>query len=347
MLTPVTDPPSTPALQRPDALDVGIIELLEEDGRMPAAQMAERLGVSDDVVRERLRVLRETEMVQVLGCLVPSAQGLPHLVVLGLQLRGDVRPTLEQLAAIDEIIWLSCVDGRFDVFAELTCRDAAQAFEIVNERIRSIEAVLSCEVFTHLATTTWREAPGATNPHHHDQHAVPRLDEVDIRLAELLTLDGRATYRELSQATGISYDVVRRRVPKLIANGALQPVIVVDRRISGRSRVATVGIKVSGPVPPVLELVGQLPDVNLVYFTTGSFDIICSVACRDIDHLAQVVGTQLREIPGVATTETFNLLHVAKRPPFWAALPPTDHAAAFTPTTSHHTPLLEVVGGRS
>ena len=58
-----------------EAIDRQIVELLMEDGRMPCAEIARRLGwVSERAVRYRLGRLLEREVVQVVAIPSPKAR---------------------------------------------------------------------------------------------------------------------------------------------------------------------------------------------------------------------------------------------------------------------------------
>jgi DNA-binding Lrp family transcriptional regulator len=331
-VTRLQEPQPAAAAPRVDAKDRDLIAALESDGRAPAAALAAQVGLSDDAVRERLRRLRESGVLRVLGYADLALRGYAYFSMLALRIHGDVRPTIERLLEIDEIYWLACVDGRFDALAELNCRDTDHLFDVVNAAIRSLDTIASTELFTYLETTKWADAPSVRLPLRHEPRIEPPPpDEIDWRLIAHLERDGRASFRDLAATADVSYDVARRRVTAMLESGAVTPVTVVDRSVTDRARVAIVGIRVSGAVPPVLERVVAVPEVRIAYFATGSFDIVCEIGCSDAPHLDDVVGTRLREIPGVAVTETFNLLRVGRAPAVWPALPGLPTAAGASP----------------
>ncbi len=56
-----------------------------------------------------------------------------------------------------------------------------------------------------------------------------------------------------------------------------------------------------------------MDEVDYVVVTAGSFDILVEVVCEDDDHLLDLLNERIRTIPGVARTETFVYLKLAKQ----------------------------------
>jgi broad specificity phosphatase PhoE len=70
---------------------------------------------------------------------------------------GRQRPT--PLAAFDEVDYVVCTAGSFDLLAELVCEDDEHLLELINKRIRALPGVRSTESFVYLKlrkqTYTW------------------------------------------------------------------------------------------------------------------------------------------------------------------------------------------------
>jgi Lrp/AsnC family transcriptional regulator, regulator for asnA, asnC and gidA len=133
------------------------------------------------------------------------------------------------------------------------------------------------------------------------------LDDKAKRIIEELQRDGRATYGEIGRVVGLSEGAVRQRVAKLISSGAMQIVAVTNPFQVGFGRIALVGIKVSGEVPPAADAVSALEQVSYVVVTAGNFDILAEVVCTDDAELVDLLGA-IRRIPTVADTETMPYL---------------------------------------
>jgi Lrp/AsnC family transcriptional regulator for asnA, asnC and gidA len=139
------------------------------------------------------------------------------------------------------------------------------------------------------------------------------LDDVSKRIIEQLQEDGRRPYATIGKAVGLSEAAVRQRVQRLLDSGVIQIVAVTDPMQVGFSRQAMIGIRVQGDVTTVADQLADMPEVEYLVITAGSFDVIIEVVCEDDDHLLELVSQRLRALPGVLTTETFVYLKLRKQ----------------------------------
>jgi Lrp/AsnC family transcriptional regulator for asnA, asnC and gidA len=145
------------------------------------------------------------------------------------------------------------------------------------------------------------------------------LDEIDRRIIEQLQEDGRKPYTQMAPAVGLSEAAVRQRVQRLIDAGVMQIVAVTDPRLLGFSRQAMIGLKVGGDTRRVAEAVADLPEVEYVVLTAGTFDILLEVVVEDDEELLELLNEKIRTIDGVQTTDTY----IYKETYQWGAAPRT------------------------
>lgn len=127
-----------------DAVDRAIVDSLMEDGRMPAAEIARRLGegVSERTVRYRIdRMVKE-------GLITLSA--IPNPRLLGYQIVADVFLEVEpsqinQVAQLlsqqDRVSYVACSIGEKDVSIQVVARDLADFYAYVTEVIGKLPGV--------------------------------------------------------------------------------------------------------------------------------------------------------------------------------------------------------------
>jgi Lrp/AsnC family transcriptional regulator for asnA, asnC and gidA len=139
------------------------------------------------------------------------------------------------------------------------------------------------------------------------------LDDVSKRIIEQLQEDGRRPYATIGKAVGLSEAAVRQRVQRLLDSGVIQIVAVTDPMQVGFSRQAMIGVRASGDVTVVADLLAEMPEVEYVVITAGSYDVIVEVVCEDDDHLLDLVSGRIRALPGVTATETFVYLKLRKQ----------------------------------
>ncbi len=143
------------------------------------------------------------------------------------------------------------------------------------------------------------------------------MDETSKRIIELLQTDGRKPFVSIAAEVGLSEGAVRQRVQRLLDAGMMQIVAVTDPIMVGFSRQAMIGIKVHGDASPVATALCQIPQVDYVVTTAGSFDLLAEVVCEGDAELLDVLMTQIRVIPGVSHTETFVYLKLNKQHYDW------------------------------
>lgn len=140
-----------------------------------------------------------------------------------------------------------------------------------------------------------------------------QLDDTSKAIIEQLQDDGRRSYAEIGKAVGLSEAAVRQRVQKLTDSGVMQIVAVTDPLQLGFYRQAMIGLKVSGDTRLVAEALAEIPSVDYVVLTAGSFDVMAEVVCESDDDLIALLNSEIRTIEGVISTETFVYLKLHKQ----------------------------------
>jgi Lrp/AsnC family transcriptional regulator, regulator for asnA, asnC and gidA len=143
------------------------------------------------------------------------------------------------------------------------------------------------------------------------------LDDVSKRIIEQLQQDGRRSYAAIGKVVGLSEAAVRQRVQRLTESGVMQVVAVTDPLQLGFARQAMVGIRARGELEVVAEALAELPEVDYVVITAGSYDILAEVVAESDDHLLELISLKIRTIPNVESTETFMYLKLQKQTYSW------------------------------
>ena len=144
--------PRRGAVSRPrqlDAVDRGIIEALQRNGREPFRRIAADLDVSEATVRARYARLVDDDILQVTGVTNPLGLGFDAQAMVGVRTAGAPEPVAEEIARWDEAGYVVVTAGQFDVLVELLCVDRRHLLELTN-RIRELDGVTSTESFLYL-----------------------------------------------------------------------------------------------------------------------------------------------------------------------------------------------------
>jgi Lrp/AsnC family transcriptional regulator for asnA, asnC and gidA len=134
-----------------DEIDQHIIRALQIDGRVPFAQIAEQLKVSPGMIRIRYNRLVDMGFLKVVAITDPLRMGYTTMAMIGIRTEGDkMLEAADKIAALEEVIYLIVVSGRFDMMAEVVCRDHADLLRFLSEKLYAINGVRETETLMHL-----------------------------------------------------------------------------------------------------------------------------------------------------------------------------------------------------
>jgi Lrp/AsnC family transcriptional regulator for asnA, asnC and gidA len=134
-----------------DEIDRQIIDALQKDGRVAFAQIAEQLSVSPGMIRLRYNRLIEQGVLKVVAITNPLQMGFKTMAMIGIRVDGSkLLDVAAKISRLDEVIYLVISSGRFDLFAEVVCRDHEDLLHFLSEKLSTIDGVRESESFMHL-----------------------------------------------------------------------------------------------------------------------------------------------------------------------------------------------------
>ena len=144
-----------------------------------------------------------------------------------------------------------------------------------------------------------------------------KLDEIDKTIIQMLVADGRRSYADIALELKLSASTVQQRANRLIDAGLLRIRAITDPVALGVPVTASILLKVDGArLQVVAQEVAKFEEVGWVAITSGAYDISCEVACRDNDHLIELIA-EIASTQGIRSTETFMYLRIVKNNYQW------------------------------
>jgi Lrp/AsnC family transcriptional regulator for asnA, asnC and gidA len=134
--------------RRIDALDQGIIEALQANGRESFRRIATQLGVSEATVRARYTRLSADDILQVVAVTNPLGLGFEQALV-GVKTTGAPQPVADEIASWPEADYVVVTAGQYDLLVECVGSDRGELLEVTN-RMRALDGVASTETFIYL-----------------------------------------------------------------------------------------------------------------------------------------------------------------------------------------------------
>jgi Lrp/AsnC family transcriptional regulator for asnA, asnC and gidA len=133
------------------------------------------------------------------------------------------------------------------------------------------------------------------------------LDDTDRRILHLLVQDAKLPYSEIARQLHVSGGTIHSRMTRLEELGIVRGATLdLDLTKVGFSIQAFLGIYLlkSSYCDAVIAQLREIPEVISLHFTTGSYNLFARLACRDTQHLRNVLHDLVQQIEGVERTET-------------------------------------------
>ena len=126
-----------------DKIDIKIVNLLLEDGRMPAAEISRRMGdISERAVRYRIDRMVNDGVIHISAVARPQAFGLTTIADIWLEVESDrILEVAKKMAEFDNVSYVACGIGESDVSIQIVAKDTAEIYQFVTEVVRKVAGV--------------------------------------------------------------------------------------------------------------------------------------------------------------------------------------------------------------
>jgi DNA-binding Lrp family transcriptional regulator len=301
-----------------DDTDRGMIDALLEDGRMSFRGIGERIGLAGDATRDRYNRLRDLGVIRVVGVPNPSSLGFRSAATVGISVAGPVGPVAQALLKVPNVTLVTTTFGTFDILFEIIATGDQALFDALDEHVRSLPGIAKCNAFLYGHIYKWGTGTGW--PRSRPTEEGHDLTSEDRLLISALQADGRASFAELAEQSGLSYAQVRRRTKMLLDANIVEINTAINRPVLGTAVMAAIVVRVSGvPLAKVARDLASIASVEIVIQTLGTFDLLVEVACKDHAGLHQLINDHIWPIEGISATETFLYVKLERLPVQWGA----------------------------
>jgi DNA-binding Lrp family transcriptional regulator len=293
-------------------LDLEIIRRLQSDGRAPFAQIAREVGVTERTVRRRVNQLLTNGIVQITTVTDYELLGYGAAALVGIRLDGgrSAKELAAVLAQVNTIDYVVVTSGRYNLFAEIVCRDSSELLATVETEIWQTRGVSGTEVLPYLRlhyqeprweVARWKAARGGLGKR------PLNLDEIDRKILVELNADGRIPVRGLARKLAISEWQVRERIDRILNSGAVRVLAITNPRSLGFKTMAWIGIVAArgSDLEKLADRLAALDAIAYVAICAGRFDLVVEASCVDNEDLFRVLNEEVRPLPEVDRAESF------------------------------------------
>jgi Lrp/AsnC family transcriptional regulator for asnA, asnC and gidA len=129
-----------------DELDLGIIRLLQKNGRMSNTEISRLLNVTETTVRNRIARLLEEELIAITAVVQPQAVGVTSSAILGLSVNlQQIHSTAATLTHLQETRYVGISTGRYDLLVEVVCSDQEHLLQFIVHTLGEMPGIKAVE----------------------------------------------------------------------------------------------------------------------------------------------------------------------------------------------------------
>lgn len=134
-----------------DSIDWEIIRTLEKNGRAPNKEIAERIGVSEGTVRNRIKKLTDHEFLRIRGLTNPNERTDEALVYMGIKIavNRDSIKIAQAVSKLNCVKSVAVVTGRYDLLVEVYV-EPYNIIKFLSTELAKIDSIISVESFIAL-----------------------------------------------------------------------------------------------------------------------------------------------------------------------------------------------------
>ena len=166
-----------------DKIDCRIVNILQQEGRIPIQDLAERVGLSATPCARRVRRMEEDGVIQRYAAVLdPAALGVRLDAFVNVRLRTSTRKAIEifenAVKSMPEVLECYLVTGNHDYLLHLRVADVDDFRKFVRERLTNIASVgetvssIALELIKHTTAMELRLAGQNDLPSHKRNRSV-------------------------------------------------------------------------------------------------------------------------------------------------------------------------------
>lgn len=148
------------------------------------------------------------------------------------------------------------------------------------------------------------------------------IDTLDFNILKKLQLNGRIKHTELARELGVPQSTLLERVRRLEEG---QYILGYQANLNyeklGLTVQAYIAVSLKQHEKTIIEeteqIIRETPYIQACHHLTGRYDYLLQVAANDLQHLGEIVKSEIASFPGYGTSETFVIFSEIKSAGSW------------------------------
>ncbi|MFC2058119.1 Lrp/AsnC family transcriptional regulator [Chloroflexota bacterium] len=134
--------------KHPDDLDMKIINLLREDGRMPNTRIAKRLGVSEGSVRRRIGRMNKEDLIRIAAFVNQEMLGYEVNAVIAIKADpAKVTGVANILVKQPEVKYIGVAVGEYDIMVSACFKANSELLGFLTDTVGKIKGITRTQTF--------------------------------------------------------------------------------------------------------------------------------------------------------------------------------------------------------
>ncbi|MGD0204107.1 MAG: AsnC family transcriptional regulator [Candidatus Bathyarchaeia archaeon] len=297
------------------AVQAKILKELIADGRKSDSEIAKKIGLTKEIVKKNRGQMEQAGIIT--GATIHiNYKSFGYKAVAHLLINVDSRQEdqfIEYLQKMPEVysFYKRGVKGNIDVITTL------KTLEQLNEIKDAIKRHFSV---LEMKTAIWTDVKEMndnlaiipdnrknvvetinyqTKTQKKSNPQTMVIDQIDQKIADKLSENGRLSMETLSREIGISSDIAKRRYEKLKKNGVLKVTIQINPiKIGYQALCLFFTITSHENSLLIIEKISKIPDIISIMKTTGDYDLQIWAMVQDVEQLLSI-QEELGKIRGI------------------------------------------------
>ncbi len=310
-----------PLITEINQVQARILKILLKEGRKSLAEIAKETGETKEVVHKDYMEMEKEGIIK--GATIHiNYKSFGYLAVANLLINVDssqASSLIEYVRKMEDIysVFSSMPTGNVRVVATLR---TLQQLDKIKDEIKHQFPILN------LRTVIWTDvkemhenlsikpqgarnekkenSPIRTQEKNIEQRKTRKngkIDHVDLKIAEILSKNGRTPLNIIAQETGTSIETINRRYRKLVQNGVMKVTIQIDPTKIGYQALGIfyIAFTLHEDSCSIIENMSKIPDIISIMKTSGDYDLQVYAMIRDINQLL-AIQDEFSKIQGIA-----------------------------------------------
>jgi DNA-binding Lrp family transcriptional regulator len=288
-------------MHRIDDLDKLILEQLLLDGRKSLVDIAKDCGVSSITIGKHFDKLKKEGIITGSTLQINYRHlGLNTVFTLNFRIRPDQSDEICQKIRRMKNLYILF---QFQKFASAVFTlNNQEEMNSTKEELKKIRVISDLKTYLWLDIRNQREnldvlyenarkSQNVTNLNSKEKiNETKKVDELDIKLIDILSINSRMSFRDVSKQVDAAIDTISRRYERLRRNGTIRAIIQINPQKLGYQAGWVVGITFANEVSfkGAFEEYAKFKNCVFIIQTSGETDLILIFLIKNLEEFLEI-----------------------------------------------------------